>query len=285
MTPTIQTPDDASLADVDIGAGARPVALLLHGMGGDHTEMLPLAERFAASRRVIVPDLPGHGANHTASDRVDTVALADSVVALVEELELTELLLIGDSLGGPVAVMIAAGRPELVGRLVLLDPGMAMPDTDGLRGFYDSLEADGYAATLRSALQPMLFRESDGATVVEGVLGRMTRLPPELFRRLGHGVLAFDSTHMLPRVTVPSLLIAPETPLAALETARALAPDWCIGRVVGTGHYGQLVTPEQVSTMIDAFLAVPDGQVSANRRKAVATARSREPIDPSGSVP
>ncbi|MGI5452202.1 alpha/beta fold hydrolase [Streptomyces sp. CA-249302] len=100
-------------------ATRRPLALL---HGGVHTVGLSFAAvlpALAADRRVVAPELQGHG--HTAdTDRDLTVAnLATDVVALLDELGIQQADFLGFSLGGLTALEVAVRHPERVGRLVL----------------------------------------------------------------------------------------------------------------------------------------------------------------------
>lgn len=254
--PTMPLDDGGVLAYDDAGGHDSPAMILVHGMGSDRSDMAPLADAFRDTYRVVTPDLPGHGDSVAEPADCGTDALAASVAALAAHLGLTDAVLVGHSLGGLVTATVAATRPELVAHLVLLDPGLAMPaeGNAGLRAFYDSLQPAGYQATLRAAMEPLLFLDTDGSALVDDVISRMARLSPELFRRFGYGVLAFDTAATLTRITAPTLFVAPQTPLAQLDEVSRLAPSWPIGRVVGTGHYMQLVTPMQVVEIIRQFL-------------------------------
>ncbi|MFF4509370.1 alpha/beta fold hydrolase [Streptomyces sp. NPDC001401] len=102
------------------GDDTRRPLVLLHG--GAHTVGLSFAAvlpALADGRRVVAPELQGHG--HTAdTDRDLTVAnLASDVVALLDELGIAQADLIGFSLGGLTALEIAVRHPERAGRLVL----------------------------------------------------------------------------------------------------------------------------------------------------------------------
>lgn len=93
--------------------------LLAHGMGGDgHTWDRFAQQLFWLGRRVIVPDLRGHGCSaHTGSYRFDEFG-AD-LLRLCERLEVSSVDLVGHSLGGYAVSCVAIERPALVRRLVL----------------------------------------------------------------------------------------------------------------------------------------------------------------------
>ncbi|MEU7769096.1 alpha/beta hydrolase [Nocardia sp. NPDC049190] len=105
--------------DSGVGAVSDVPVMLVHGMGGDgHTW-----DRFArvlvqSGRRVIIPDLRGHGrSTHTDSYRFDDFG-AD-LLTLCDRLEVTSVDLVGHSLGGYAVSCVAQERPELVRRLVM----------------------------------------------------------------------------------------------------------------------------------------------------------------------
>ncbi|WP_067886689.1 alpha/beta fold hydrolase [Nocardia vaccinii] len=116
---------DVRIAYRDFGsaATAHPLSevpvLLVHGMGGDGHTWDRFGQRlFRLGRRVIVPDLRGHGRSaHAGSYRFDE--FGDDLLRLCEQLELTSVDLVGHSLGGYAATCVAIERPELVRRLVI----------------------------------------------------------------------------------------------------------------------------------------------------------------------
>lgn len=102
-----------------------PPLVLLHGFLGRGADWGPVAARFAGARRVLAPDLPGHGtAPNTAMD-----TLYDAVHALADRLDaerVAGLDLVGYSMGGRLALLFALRYPEFVRRLVLVSasPGL-----------------------------------------------------------------------------------------------------------------------------------------------------------------
>lgn len=118
LTVTKMTLDGVQIAYRDSGAGTAPV-MLVHGMGGDGHTWDRLARQLVRDgRRVIIPDLRGHGRSaHADSYRFDEFG-AD-IQKLCERLELGEVDLVGHSLGGYAVSRVAQERPDLVRRLVI----------------------------------------------------------------------------------------------------------------------------------------------------------------------
>ena len=98
--------------------GEGPPLLLVHGYGGaawNWAELAPLLP----GRRLLIPDLPGHGGS-TALPATPTLAgFADVLARLCEEEGLATVDVVGHSLGGVVGLRLAERRPQLVRRLVL----------------------------------------------------------------------------------------------------------------------------------------------------------------------
>src|SRR5690606_27659276 len=103
------------------GSGTPPV-IVLHGIMGHAREWDVLVAALATRHRVVAVDQRGHGESDWATEYTAT-AMGRDVAGLVERHGLAPVDLIGHSLGGMVAAVCAAERPELVRRLVLVDVG------------------------------------------------------------------------------------------------------------------------------------------------------------------
>ncbi|WP_236212349.1 alpha/beta fold hydrolase [Metapseudomonas otitidis] len=124
----VTLPDGLRLHYLDVGEG-EPV-VFIHGSGpgaSGHSNFKQNHPVFAeAGYRVIVPDLPGYG----ASDKPETVYSLDFFVAalrgLLDTLDIQRCVLVGNSLGGAIAIQLALDEPRRVSRLVLMAPGGLM---------------------------------------------------------------------------------------------------------------------------------------------------------------
>ena len=117
-------------------AGAPPV-LLLHGSGPGVTATAnwrPVIPALSQDRRVLAPDQLGFGGTATGEPRpYGRAAWTAHALALLEELGTGPVDIIGNSMGGAVALSIAAARPEMVRRIVLMGSmGVAMALPAGL---------------------------------------------------------------------------------------------------------------------------------------------------------
>ncbi len=101
------------------GSNSRAV-LLLHGSPGSSADFLSLGPLLADARLVLAPDLPGFGHSERRVPDYSIAAHADYALALLDRLAIDEVDVVGFSMGGGVALEMAARRPRRVGSLTLL---------------------------------------------------------------------------------------------------------------------------------------------------------------------
>ena len=110
------------------GSGPHEPAVLVHGLGGNSLNWVDLAEMLSDRLECVSPDLPGFGATVPLADGDFSIAAhSRAMVATIEALFPGQAVhLFGNSMGGAVAVQVAALRPDLVRTLTLISP--ALPD-------------------------------------------------------------------------------------------------------------------------------------------------------------
>lgn len=121
--------DGVALHYLELGGG--PPVVLLHGAGGGAANWFGVMGRLAQRFRVLAPDLPGFGLSARIEPRAELGRqIAELVDAWVSGLGVRRFDLVGTSFGGLVALRLAQRRPDVVGRLVLIDSaglGREMP--------------------------------------------------------------------------------------------------------------------------------------------------------------
>jgi pimeloyl-ACP methyl ester carboxylesterase len=100
-------------------AGEGSPLVLVHGFAGAATNFALLAPLLARTHRVVVLDLPGHGGSAALPAVPSLAGFADRVAAVAEQESAVPALVVGHSMGGVVALRLAARRPQLVRGLVL----------------------------------------------------------------------------------------------------------------------------------------------------------------------
>jgi len=110
-----------------LSAGDGIPLICIHGLGGTKSSFLPTVSALAPGGfQVIAVDLPGFGDSHKPrSGRYDSAWFARAIVELCDELEIERANLVGNSMGGRVAIETGLLHPERVDRIVLLSPALA----------------------------------------------------------------------------------------------------------------------------------------------------------------
>lgn len=131
--PSPKTVDAAGrqLQYLEIGAGAGDPMVMLHGFGGDLNTWMFVQPMLAEKSRTIALDLPGHGSSAKDVGAGDAEAFVGTVEAALERLGIKGARLVGHSMGGAIAVMVAARRPDLVSALTLIAPAGLGPEING----------------------------------------------------------------------------------------------------------------------------------------------------------
>ncbi|MFN8534708.1 MAG: alpha/beta hydrolase [Dehalococcoidia bacterium] len=202
--------DGGVLAYAACGAG-RPL-ILLHKLGGWIQDWRALAEALAGRYRVIAFDLPGHGASATDETANWAYALGESASAIAQALSrlgVDRAAFVGNSLGGCVATQLAADRPELVEKLVLISCAIGPAATrekieaaDRRSGFYDENELPiprdaAVAARISGTLDVRIAEEMNASRSAAG----------RWVVRSERGVGLADLTGLLPSIAAPVLLV------------------------------------------------------------------------------
>jgi pimeloyl-ACP methyl ester carboxylesterase len=107
--------------------GDGPVVVALHGLAGTGDEFIATAAEVGGSYRFILPDLRGHGDSTRRPADVTRVAFVGDVAALIRRVSPDRpVTLVGQSMGGHTAILVAASFPDLVARLIVLEATVAV---------------------------------------------------------------------------------------------------------------------------------------------------------------
>jgi pimeloyl-ACP methyl ester carboxylesterase len=135
------------LAATEFGAG-EPL-IILHGLFGSARNWSSIAQRIAAAHHVFALDARNHGASPW-DDTMSYPAMADDVAAFRDARHLGAVTLMGHSMGGKTAMLLALQRPALVTRLVVVDVA-PVPYRPSLRGYIQAMRAADLGTVARRA--------------------------------------------------------------------------------------------------------------------------------------
>lgn len=249
---------DLAMAYVDI-AGDGPPLLLVHGFT-DTSRSFSLLAPHLAGRRLIMPDLRGHGASQTGTSRFRPADFADDLAGLTEKLQLERPVVVGHSLGAMVAIEMAARHGGLVGELVLLagtlkaDIAADHPMVTGVEALRDPISPthpfyDYWHACRSDVPRPFLVKAAQEASA----------MPAALWRAILEQIRHADLTQTVRPVNKRALVVGGACdPLFGDAHQQALVQalaDAFFVRVEGCGHNPHWEEPALVAAAITVELS------------------------------
>jgi pimeloyl-ACP methyl ester carboxylesterase len=233
----------------EAGQGERTV-VLLHGFGGHHRVWYDIQPAVARDARVLAYDLPGHGASLSYPGAGSASVAVKAVLADLAERGIGRAHLVGYSMGGAIAAILALRAPEMVATLTLLAPGGFGPEINAplLRRYAEATSADA----LRPVMSEMAAPGFDMPTKYVAALAAVRRIPGqrEKLEEI-HATITKDGRQgEIPREALTglqmpvSLLWGTEDPVLPFSQTRDLPPTFRSNAAQGAGHQ-LLVEAEQ----------------------------------------
>jgi len=246
------------------GPAGAPLVTLSNSLASDRlmwdAQMPALAARF----RVLRYDTRGHGASAVPPAPYAIESLADDLAALLDGLGIAGTHLVGLSLGGMTAQMLALRRPDLVRSLCLCATAAAMPPAGAAvwteriagiraRGSLDHL----LEVTLERWLSPATRTERPDAAA--GVRRMIAATPIEGYMGCAAAAAGIDIVGRLGAVRVPTLVVAgaddPATTVADAERIRDGIAGATLTVIPGARHLLSVDAPERLTAILDGWLA------------------------------
>lgn len=259
--------DGRRLSGLRWGNGPPEVVFLHGGAQNAHTwDTVILALR---PRPALAIDLPGHGRSSWREDRrYDPVANAEDVAVMVEALAPSARLVVGMSLGGLTATALAASRPDLVRRLVVVDitPGVTRDKARDIHAFVEGPQSfDSFTAIFERTVEFNPTRTPE--SLRRGILHNAHRRPDGSWswnydrRPLtgGDGPTPEVLWDAIGRIDVPLLLVrGADSPVVDdddVAELRRRKPDARVVVIDGAGHSVQGDRPRELAELLAAELA------------------------------
>ena len=186
-------------------AGEGDPLVLVHGLGGAAANWLALVPLLLPGRRLIVPELPGHGGSSPLPAAPSLSPYADRLGLLLDHEGAAPAAVVGHSLGGAVALRLALRRPEAVSALVLA----------AAAGISSATRSARYALTITGILKP--------GRKIAPHRGRVAR--SALLKRVVFGRWGASDPVALPPELVEALLAGPARHTDTVSAAKALVRD------------------------------------------------------------
>lgn len=242
--------------------GQGPPVVLVHGYPLDGAMWSGVARSLSAGFRVFKLDLPGHGENSSPAGAT-LAEQADYLETVLGKVE-GRAGLAGFSMGGYAVLALMQRAPAGVGALALVDTRAGADDEAGkaARGSaIDAVRAGGPAAIVDGMVEKLL---SPAGRANEGLVERLRRIilrqkPEALESDLAAMRDRPDSRDLLPRITVPTIVLTGEadviTPPAEGESMASAIPGARFVLIPGAGHMAPMERPGAVASALSEHFA------------------------------
>ncbi|WP_427924349.1 alpha/beta fold hydrolase [Streptomyces sp. cg40] len=264
MSTDATTPRYFDIKDGRIFAHVRegngPALVFLHYYGGSQRTWRPVIERLRPDRPYVAHDQRGWGESAVVPGPYNIDQLADDAQQIIDQLGYDEFVLVGHSMGGKAAQVLAARRPTGLVGVVLVAPAPAAPAgevtpeaQDFMVHAYDTVESVHRA--IDGPLTNGGLSDKDRAQVVDDSV-HGAQEAKEAWPL--HAILE-DHSARVAAIDVPVLVLAGsddkvDPPQVLREHLLPMLPTATLRELRGTGHLSPLEVPDQIATHIEAFV-------------------------------
>jgi N-formylmaleamate deformylase len=238
--------------------GSKPPLILLHGLTANGACWTALAHALEGEYNVIMPDARGHGKSSAPDHGYRYEDHANDVVGLIKAMRISSPVLLGHSMGGMTAAVVASRKPNLLRGLILADPTFLSPELQ--REIFESDSADQHRQMLNKSLDELMAEarrsRRDRSSQTLDLIARA---------RLQTSISAFDVLmppnpdymQLVSAIDVPSLLVIGDagvvSPAMAAELQR-VNPRIHVEQIPEAGHGVQYDQPDRFANVVKSFL-------------------------------
>ncbi len=248
---TVKSDDGLTISYEVLGSG-EPALVFVHGWCCDRSYWKDQVSHFSKDHTVVAIDLGGHGKSGLERENWSIEAFGADVAAVVRALDLKNVILIGHSMGGPVA---ALASPLLQGRVT----GIIGVDTfknlgtkfaeEQINYFLQQFRSD-FKSFTRNFVGSMFPAGAD-TTLVKSVADDMASAPPEVGIGAMESMLRLDARKAFGAVTVPVAAVNTDRPPTDVEAGKQLFKSFEVKVMTGYGHFLMLEYPAAFNALLE----------------------------------
>jgi pimeloyl-ACP methyl ester carboxylesterase len=257
-------------------AGAGETILLIHGMAGSSETWRAMIPQLAKKYRVVAPDLLGHGQSDKPRGDYSLGAFAVWLRDLLDELGVTRATIVGQSLGGGVAMQFVYQHPDYCQRLVLISSGGLGPDVGWTLRLLSAPGAElimpiiapppvlKAGNKLRSWFSSMGVQSPRGAEIWSAYSSFADSQTRQAFLRTlrsvvdyrGQAVSALNRLHVASELPIMAIWGDKDQiiPVSHAYAAHEARPECRLEVLEGVGHFPQVERPAEVVDLLDDFI-------------------------------
>ena len=242
------------------GERGSPVLLLVHGGTASRRAWDLVTPALRASHRVVAVDLRGHGQSPAPDLGYSALQLSADLDRVIAELELGQVTVVGHSLGGMAAILLAAHRRDVVNRLVLINAPVAPRSIDALSRLAARVHHPGFFPVTQAFVDEWCAHPRPvPAAFLAAQQAHVRALPPVVWQQMFGELAKADITPALADVEQPTLILwgARDGLLdpAQHERLRSGIANARLAMIDDAGHSPASATPDRVAREIASFAA------------------------------
>lgn len=247
--------DQVEIVYTSQGSGETAV-IFIHGGFADRTFWTNQLKPFAAKYHVIALDLAGHGESGKNREKWDIFGFARDVRAVMENEKIRRAVLVGNSLGGPVALEAARLVPDKVLGIVAVDTFQVLmnPPANYFQQQARAFRADS-TGTIRKMVGQLFHKDIDPELYAQVEKKMLKNTSPIMAAGLMEFFATYDLVEAVKQVPHPIRCINGDLMPTQVEKNRDIHPDFNAVILPHTGHYPMLEKPELFNRHLEKILS------------------------------
>ena len=251
---TCPAPDGVKIVYSAAGKG-EPALVFIHGGLANRRFYDGQLRAFADRYRVIAVDLPGHGDSGANRKTWGLPEFGADVAAVCEAEKLNRIILIGNSLGGPVAIEAALLLPGKALGVIGVDTFQSLdysmtPEQARQRAL---AFRDDYAGATKEMVKSLFHKDADPELVADAER-RMSKTSPEAAYQMFLSMGGYNQADSARKLTVPLRAVNGDLYPTDFRAVRKVKPDFDAVIMMHTGHYPMLERPEEFNRNLVEFI-------------------------------
>jgi pimeloyl-ACP methyl ester carboxylesterase len=224
----------------------------VHGWVCNRTYWKQQVAHFSKYRTVVALDLAGHGESGAGRETWSMEAFGLDVTAVIEALELEEVIVVGHSMGGSVCLEAAVRFPKRIRAVVPVDTFFDVEQQlspEQAARFLSPFRAD-FTAYARTYIGDQMFTHGTDPVLRETLIADLSHAPSDVALGALEALLTYETPSALERVHVPIHCINSDRYTTDIETARRYASVFDVTLLPGTGHFLMMEKPDAFNRVL-----------------------------------
>jgi pimeloyl-ACP methyl ester carboxylesterase len=270
----IYSPDSLNIHYTKDGAGDTTL-FFIHGWAINHSYWSNQVSGFSARYKVVTVDLPGFGASEPGRKEYTIEKYADDIAAVIDQLNLENVILIGHSMSGDIIIEALRKHPQHISGLVGIDNFqdvgriITLKDQQEIQNFMDALKKS-YQQTAGTYADQTLFHKDTDTAIRKKVINDIKMADSTVAISALEGLLKYQQQErtVLQQLTLPLKLVNSDAnPVDTMALAKFCRSGFQVFYVPSTGHYPMIEKPEEFNRALqNAINSIPNRNETTKNR-------------------